>query len=452
MELLHLLNYQKKEVGKSIADKGWNTDEFILEEVPSPSHEMEGQASKLKFGEFFYIFDNINSAFRSIYSPAQDKVQDNKYFLSWKDQLKDFNSWLENLRRELELEVKADDESRLTAAEQYRRIVKNRRESEFTESLSDLQNLIRGVDKLNFETGEPTIIVSTTRDRFPYLDALIEIFSRLEDLSLGFLAGLDIERLYNLVNEIQQLNFRTLDLPLNNVEDKKLVEFEAKGIYKDSWDFLVRIYTYGRLVNLDVNTDTIKIRQILNEVSKSKIAVERLVEEVQQTSQKITVAKEAKYFADEAVKHRNNSWGWLAATVLLALMTFTQAYNSFVVAFESIKGNPEFLTLTNFQGLQFVVSKVILFTFLVGGVFWLGKVYKAHRHNYVVNRHRTNALNCFNVFVDSTTDPQIKNTVLIYAAQCIFAPQPTGYNAQESENGGIPQIVEVVKDLAGSSK
>jgi hypothetical protein len=47
--------------------------------------------------------------------------------------------------------------------------------------------------------------------------------------------------------------------------------------------------------------------------------------------------------------------------------------------------------------------------------------YRAHQHNWTVNKHRQNASSTFETFVKATTDDQTKNAVLLYAAQAIFA-------------------------------
>ena len=79
-------------------------------------------------------------------------------------------------------------------------------------------------------------------------------------------------------------------------------------------------------------------------------------------------------------------------------------------------------------------------------------MYRAHRHNFVINRHRLNALSTFEAFAKATDDQQIKNAVLLQATQCIFGPQPTGYISGESESEGYPQILEIVRGMGAGEK
>jgi hypothetical protein len=71
---------------------------------------------------------------------------------------------------------------------------------------------------------------------------------------------------------------------------------------------------------------------------------------------------------------------------------------------------------------------VIVFSLLLSGMLWVGRIYRAARHNYVVNKHRQNALRTFETFVKSA-DPQIKSAVLLQTTGCIFTAQNTGYVA-----------------------
>jgi hypothetical protein len=123
-------------------------------------------------------------------------------------------------------------------------------------------------------------------------------------------------------------------------------------------------------------------------------------------------------------------------------------YEEFLKAAASQQTNP----ISTGQSIQLSIAKLLFFSLLVGAVVWIGRIYRAHRHNYVLNRHRQNALGTFNTFVDSAHDAQTKSAVLLQATQAIFVIQPTGYISQEMDSGGLPQILEVVKTvIQGSS-
>jgi hypothetical protein len=97
------------------------------------------------------------------------------------------------------------------------------------------------------------------------------------------------------------------------------------------------------------------------------------------------------------------------------------------------------------------VAKLIVLSILLSAAIWTGKIYKAHRHNFIINRHRRNALSTFQTFAGGASDTQTKNAVLLQATTCIFGPQNTGYISQDKESEGSPQILEIIRGV-GSAK
>lgn len=177
-------------------------------------------------------------------------------------------------------------------------------------------------------------------------------------------------------------------------------------------------------------------------------ASRELAEKLKQTAQETGVTRHAQIFAAAAEEHDRAADRWLRATVILALLTFLAA----VVAIWSVLYFAK--DLAGFgPGLitQLAVAKLLAFSVLFSAVIWSGKMYRAHRHNYIVNKHRHNALSTFEAFVQSTNDAQTKNAVLLQTTHTIFTPQTTGYGADASE-ASAPQIVEIVRGIAGTEK
>jgi heme/copper-type cytochrome/quinol oxidase subunit 2 len=161
----------------------------------------------------------------------------------------------------------------------------------------------------------------------------------------------------------------------------------------------------------------------------------------------------AKFFEQEALNHKRSANRWLFFTILFVVLAGVAASVNFVKAQElaahafsskTADAKPE-----GFVGLeiQLTVAKLIILSILLSAGIWAGRVYKAHRHNFVINRHRRNALSTFQTFATGTSDPQIKNAVLLQATTCIFGPQNTGYINQEKESDAYPQILEIVRGV-----
>lgn len=169
-----------------------------------------------------------------------------------------------------------------------------------------------------------------------------------------------------------------------------------------------------------------------------------------QAAQEIGIVRHAAFFATEAAEHKKMARVWLAVTSLLGLGTGVLAwfnYNKTLSVLQELlspenKGGPG---LNAAVTIQLAIAKLIVFSILFSAVVWAGRVYRAHRHNYVVNKHRQNALSTFEAFVKATDDAATKNAVLLQATQCIFGPQSTGYLTQEKDSEGPTQILEIVR-------
>ena len=101
--------------------------------------------------------------------------------------------------------------------------------------------------------------------------------------------------------------------------------------------------------------------------------------------------------------------------------------------------------------MPLTIAKVIGFSIVLS--FFVGalRTYRAQQHNYIVNKHRENALKTFEAFVSAAgSDQEIKNAVLLEATRTVFAPQVSGFIHQESEpDTRSAQVIEIVRKLGG---
>lgn len=178
---------------------------------------------------------------------------------------------------------------------------------------------------------------------------------------------------------------------------------------------------------------------------KAAADAQRTVSSLQAAAGAGGVARYTKLFAEEATAHRDASARWLGVTAVLAVLTLGYA----TWALWSAPGIPR--DATTADSIQIGLGKLLIFTVLASAVIWSGRVYRAHQHNYIVNRHRQIALTTFETFVENASDPETKNAVLRQTTESIFVPQPTGYVASESESSttGTGQILEIVRTIGG---
>lgn len=166
--------------------------------------------------------------------------------------------------------------------------------------------------------------------------------------------------------------------------------------------------------------------------------VESIIEKVRRAAQDVGVAQHNLLFSEEAREHRSAAETWLKVTAWLGGITLLASLLLFGVYLWSDKADK--LQLPNV-----ITVKIIIFGILISATLWAGRIYRAHRHNYVVNKHRANALTTFETFVKGTSENQTKDAVLLQSTHCIFSSQPSGYITQENDGGMYKQILEIVR-------
>ena len=187
-----------------------------------------------------------------------------------------------------------------------------------------------------------------------------------------------------------------------------------------------------------------EIGNIGSEVQEGKAALERETGEILASMRKAVaeagVSQHNIHFSEEAGRQEEAAKGWLKATVAFAVFALTLAvYSVGYYSFTEVE-------LGVSRTIQLVVAKVVAFSVLSFGFVWSAKNYRAHRHNFVVNRHRQNALSTFEAFVKAASDDDdIKNAVLLRATEAIFSPAASGYVEQEREGQMTPQVIEVLR-------
>ena len=208
-----------------------------------------------------------------------------------------------------------------------------------------------------------------------------------------------------------------------------------------------------------------KLEEYADQGEQKLKELDATLKSAKEAAELIGIVEHAKFFEEEALNHKRSAGWWLAVTVLLAAIACSAAGWNFYRAESLIKdavaerSDIHKVSATDtrsdgFVGLevQLTVAKIIILSILLSAAVWTGRVYKTHRHNFVINRHRRNALSTFQTFVTGTADPQTKNAVLLQATTCIFGPQNTGYISQEKEADGYPQILEIVRGVGSSGK
>jgi hypothetical protein len=346
-------------------------------------------------------------------------------------------------------------------------------------SSSSQEERLRGeiasrLETLRLMTPESLVRLELTPDSFadaePILRRYWSLFEEIRKISLAtvpdsVLAGLrnQVEQAYTSLNGIS--TFNPASYPGNEASTRMNLVNALWGQWDGCWSTLAPVISYANRTDLDISSYEQRVQSVLTHASEtsanrltelqnvldeaktamnaSRAEGDSMLESMHQTIGEVGVAKQARYFQEEATHQKLMSQRWLAATVVVALVTLAFGLLSPLIYPLSQPGNAQ-------NALQQVVAKVLAFSVLSFLVFVCGRNYRATQHNLVVNTHRQNALKTFEAFVGATTDEGTRNAVLLKVTEAIFNPEQTGYLSKEIPDNRTSQILEIIKGSGGS--
>lgn len=248
---------------------------------------------------------------------------------------------------------------------------------------------------------------------------------------------------------IQQFSLE--NSPSNPINSRDALANNIEGQYQAIFDLVSPIIAYSLRTGTDFGKLETQAGAMVEElgvlisnneerVKQNLVEIEEIVKKVRHAAQDVGVTQHNLLFNDEAKEYQASANTWLMITGGLAIATLTAAIG---LLFVYLWGDEKFTA--KLQSLNLIALKVFIFGVLISATFWAGRIYRSHQHNYVVNKHRANALSTFETFVKGAGDDQTKSAVLLQSTQCIFSAQPSGYISQEPEGGMYKQILEIVR-------
>jgi len=248
----------------------------------------------------------------------------------------------------------------------------------------------------------------------------------------------------NKLREISNFN------PKTQLVNRENLIIQIRDHYENYYTNIFDILNHIKLQKLQPSVIEMEVKKNLDYIAKTSIEANSKLKEIsevltkaKQAAGKTGVAEYSSYFRDEAADHEGISKKWLYAVIGMSLLTIIWG----VILLFWIRKN-----LTTGETIQYSIAKFIVLSILFYGVIWSTRNYNAHRHNYVVNKHRSNSLNSFETFVKSTEDTATKDAVLLQATQSIFSPQSSGYDHSDGD-GDLPnKFIEILRHVEPRSK
>ena len=298
------------------------------------------------------------------------------------------------------------------------------------------------------------------------------------------------ERIFALINEVRELDTEGIPKNLivvlkNNVEKAAnlfdiVLNFDAKmdgnpaqardqlvgeipTMYEEIYGPIKNVLGYSSNDSEFLSNRTKQADIALKELNDARAAVqtlkgkietdtEEILKSMREAAGKTGVSKHSTNFASEAGHHETTAKWWMGGTIALGgLALLFAAFNAWISKWVNNFLFPDLSAAPNIEEtIQVGLTKFLIFSILIFGMTWAAKNYRAHRHNFVVNKHRQNALTTFETFASATEDEETTNAVLLRTTDAIFGHTSSGYSSGESEKVGGAQIMEIVRNSTKS--
>ena len=205
-------------------------------------------------------------------------------------------------------------------------------------------------------------------------------------------------------------------------------------------------------VNTAISSETERLQKISEEAQqkeeKRQESFDKIYVQLQNQLAEKPISQYKEIFSDQAKKHRTMAWVWLSGTGLLTLAfggifawLFLWLLKDFVPTADNVS-----VILSNLLTKGFLLS--LVFLLLNRSI----KNYTAEKHLEVINTHRQNALETFDVFVTAAEgNRETRDAVLLAATRAIFEANQTGYlSAKTSSSDTASPVQQIIKEVMPS--
>jgi hypothetical protein len=330
-------------------------------------------------------------------------------------------------------------------------------EKEQRDALTRLLVELAAIDPQSLVRSDQLGQVLSFEEGLPYFERALKLFRDLLDANLDIIPFTRLQHLVGIAQDArnrftQVQQFSLQQHPNNPAQARDSILASIRDQY-DSWfdhaspiiSYSVRKGTDFEKLEQEARNAAGRAAQVVGELTaQKKLAqseAEAVMAQVRRAAQEVGVAQHAVHFKNEADIHEKGAKQWLGVVAVLAAVTIAFALAN--VLYYGFWAHEIGLT----RAIQLSIAKVLFFSILLTALVWSGRIYRAHRHNAVVNKHRQNALSSFETFAKAAGDDQTKSAVLLQTTSCIFAPQPSAYTDSSGEGSPQPQFLEIVRTV-----
>lgn len=300
------------------------------------------------------------------------------------------------------------------------------------------------------------------RAAVPNAQLLVDLFKRLAVQALEDFPDAQLQQVRDQANSVYNLFNQVLTFSLaqnNPTQARDSLVNNIAGAYPGVFSGLHPLIAYSLhraadFQRLDAEARatmqgvTDQANGVIGQIQSHNVEATRILGEIRKVAAEEGVTQQAAHFRAESEHHDTEAETWRQRTVRLAW-----AVGAFAVGSLVLHKVPWLKPESVYDAAQLALSKVLIFGVLAYMLILSARNFLSHRHNAIVNRHRQNALMTHRALVEGAGDTGARDAIMVHAASCIFAPQPTGYapGAKDSDIALPRSVVELMSKPAGGS-
>lgn len=267
--------------------------------------------------------------------------------------------------------------------------------------------------------------------------------SRIPDL---FINDMDIkcEKFFN--------TFPKIDINTVSNEEIKASNDLCREIYFLLCNYLAyKIYNEYKDITLKINVEFNSYKE------KTKETYDEFVKKVNELYAEEGLASYGKSYGDQEKKMARSRIGWLFCAILLiivVLITLCILMVSQCLGYIPFFDIPYDINSFSINALIYLFTiKFFMLSIMIFAISWCVKMYRLARQQELVNNNKALITKTYNCFMEGTTDPAVKNTILASAATELFALPNTGFvPGKESNLDVLEQTTKIATALVSKAK
>jgi len=294
----------------------------------------------------------------------------------------------------------------------------------------------------------------------PFFERILSLYTELSAIQLEGLpysvlaSSVGMARDFN--KSIQQVHAFDPKKSQNPNSDREKLINNVRDQYEGQFKVLSGVLAYSTRKGMDFKTLERNARETVLSMQESagklklqgeefRNEAKEILQKLQDASAEVGVGHHSVNFKQQADEHYLAAHRWFWTEIIFIGIGLSAIWLLFLGPLKL-----EIKDLQLGEAIYSVASRLMAFSVISFAIYWAAKNHSSHRHNYIVNKHRQNALVTFQTFIDAAgSDQTVKNAVLLQAGQAIYATQPTGYSENIQSPASPVNLIEVIKNVSG---